>query len=294
MKTLPIYLILLAGWFPLSGQENPIPQWNVAIPDPLSEGKPSVPAPKPEPIPFEVLSSRTERMQVTEAPEMPDLPPVKGTINVTVQMVKDPGLPDPPPPLPALPPEDPAVIARMQELREHYQGTKYVFLSATVYDHSRTFLRIYPNGKREGETSAWSNLDFNHFSGFSTFRVTAVDGTFHDVGFLKGLGNTSTLRQNKQVAQKGNTGPWPDMPALPDLSFGGPTFTVTAGAQNGDVMETLSLLHELYRKEGVRMEAAFHAREKAYAERHAFLLAHPPVPEDIVIRFWQRDQSSAK
>lgn len=93
---------------------------------------PSEPAPKPEPIDFKVLASRTQRMKVTEAPEMAGLPPIKGTINVTVQMVKDPGLPDPPPPLPALPPDDPLVIARMKELRENYHGPELVFLSATV------------------------------------------------------------------------------------------------------------------------------------------------------------------
>ena len=55
-------------------------------------------------------------------------------------------------------------------------------------------------------------------------------------------------------------------------------------------MDTLSQVHDLYRKEGVRMEEAYHAREKANAERYAYLLKNPPVPDDIVIRFWQRDQ----
>jgi hypothetical protein len=118
-------LALLGGVIPSHGQEKLTPQWDVEIPVPIADGTPSQPAPQPEPVDFMVLTSRTRRMDVTEAPEMPDLPPIKGAINVTVQMVKDPGLPDPPPPpLPALPPDDPAVIARMAELRKNYRGIR--------------------------------------------------------------------------------------------------------------------------------------------------------------------------
>ena len=155
-------------------------------------------------------------------------------------------------------------------------------------------MRIYSNGKLDGGISAFSNLDFNHFSGFSTFRVTAADGTFQDVGIMMGLGNIDTSRLRKTAVLTKHNDPWYDMPKLPDLAFAGPSFQVTGGANERDTMDTLSQLHDLYREEGVRMEAAFHAREKAYKEKHAFLLAHPPVPEDVVIRFWQRDQSVAK
>jgi hypothetical protein len=287
----------MAFWsiiLPLSAQEKVMSQWDVEIPESIADGTPSKPAPKPEPIDFKVLTSQTQRMQVTEAPEMADLPPIKGTINVTVQMVKDPGLPDPPPPLPALPPDDPAVIARMKEFRENYCGTELVFLSATVYDHSRTLLRIYPNGNVDGEISAWSNVDFNHFCGFSTFRVKESDGTFQDFGLLMGIGNTDTNRTRKRLAEHGHDFAQPEIPELPDLAVSGPSFVVIDGEKNGEAMDTLSQVHDLYRKEGARMEEAFHAREKAYAERHAYLLANPPVPDDIVIRFWKRDQPNGK
>ena len=56
-------------------------------------------------------------------------------------------------------------------------------------------------------------------------------------------------------------------------------------------MNTLAQVHDLYRKEGVRMEEAFQAREKAHAERKAYLLANPPVPGDVTIRFWKRPPS---
>jgi hypothetical protein len=288
MKFLPASLALFGGLLPLSGQEKALPEWDVEIPGPISDGTPSSPAPKPEPIDFNVLTSRTKRVEVTEAPEMPDLPPIKGTINMTVQMVEDPGLPDPPPPLPVLPPDDPAVLARMKEAREKYRGTELIFVSATVYDHSHTFLQIYPNGNIEGEVSAWTNIDFNHFSGFSTFRVKEDDGTFRDYGLLMGIGNSDTVKMRERLAQRGRGFEAPEIPALPDLAVNGPSFVVVEGEKGSEAMNTLSQIHDLYRKEGVRMEAAFHAREKAYAERKAFLLANPPKPEDVTIRFWKR------
>ena len=268
--------------------------WNVEIPGPITDGTLAASAPRPVPIDFTVLTSRTQRIQVTEAPEMTGLPPIKGTINVTVQRVADPGLADPPAPLPVLPPSDPLVIARMKQLRESYRGTELVFLSATVFDHSRTLLRIHPNGDVKGEITAWSNIDFSHFSGFTTYRVNNTDGTLSDYGLLMGIGNTNTYGTRTRLARHGHDYNLPEIPELPDLTISGSSFVVVGGETNGEAMDTLSQVHDLYRKEGVRMEEAYHAREKATAERYAYLLKNPPVPEDIVIRFWQRDQPTGK
>jgi hypothetical protein len=273
-------------------------KWDVEIPVPITDGTPVAPVPEPAPIDFEVLDSRTTRMEVTEAPEMPDIPPVTGTINVTVQLVADPKLPDPPPPLPAVANDDPVVIARLAELRETYRGTQLVFLSATVHDGKRTLLRIYPNGRPDGLVEAWSNLDFNHFSGFSSYRVKdGQDGTTYDFGLLMGIGNIDTRRWQEIVAARGSEykGPEiPRIPVMPDLADGGPAFVVVEGEADSPAMDTLEQIHDLYRVEGARMEAAYHAREKARAERKAHLLAHPPQPDDIVIRFWQRDVPATK
>lgn len=297
MKNSLILLFLVGAFLPSHGQSEVTSKWDVEIPGPVSEGAriEPPPSPKSDPIEFKVLSSRTTRMDVTKAPEMHDLPPVTGTINVTVQVVEDPGLPDPPPPLPAVPPDDPAVIARMEELVANYRGTELVFLSATVVDHKRTFLRIYPNGKVGKEVTAWSNLDFNHFGGFSTYRVRdAADGTLYDYGLLMGVGNISSQRLG-ELAERGdldyNT---PATSELPDLSVGGPAFIVVEGDAKSPAMDTLEQVHDLYRKEGQRMEVAYHAREKARAERKVYLLANPPTPDDIVIRFWERDPSKTK
>jgi hypothetical protein len=283
---------LLSGLCLIATAQETAPKWDVEIPQAVTEEAPSKPKPHPDPIDFTVLSWKTTRMEVNSAPELPELPPIQGTINVTVQMVADPNLPEPPPPLPALPPNDPAVIARLKELREKYRGREFRFLSATVYDNYRTLLRIYPNGEADKMVTAWSNLDFNHFPGFGGYRVKHPDGTSHEVGLLMGIGSMNTSRM-KQVAQRANVAfEAPAIPELPDLAIGGPAFELVEGDSSSGAMDTLEQVHDLYRKEGERMEAAYHARVLARAERKAYLLANPPKPEDVVIRFWDRKESA--
>jgi hypothetical protein len=282
MKILLVFAIILCPLALLRGEEVSA-DMEAQIPGSISDGTLSEPAPKPEPIPFEVERGITRRVHVVESPEMPGLPAPEGTINVTVQLVKDPGLPDPPAPLPALPPDDAAVVARMGELTEHYSETQLIFVSAMVYDHSRTYLRCYPSGGGDKkEISAWSNLDFNHFSGFATYRVKGADGELREYGLVMGLGNEDAKQRTEQD--------FPAIPLLPDLATGGPAFVITEG--DGNDREAVALIegmHDLYQVEGARMEAAYHARIKAYEERKAYLLANPPKPKDVTVRFWKRN-----
>ena len=278
----------------LHAQEAPT-KWDVEIPEKIADGTPSPPTPKPPPLDLTVVSSHTKRTEVSLAPEMPGLPPITGTINLTTQLVEDPNLVDPVPPLPALPPTDPAVLARLAELREKFRKTTLVFLSATVYNQNRTFLRIYPNGKVDQKVEAWSNLNFNHFSGFSTYRVKdGVDGSYYKFGLLMGVGSMDTRRMAKLAAEKGFPYKAPDIPNIPDLAVGGPAFVVVNGDPKSPARDTLEQIHDLYRKEGTRMETAYHARIKAYEERKANLLANPPKPKDVTIQFWKRETPSPK
>ena len=293
-----ISVLLVSLWFSNLNAQEVATKWDVEIPAPIADGIPSPPLSKPKPINFKVLGSRTTRMDVTKAPEMHDLPPITGTINVTVQLVKDPGLTDPPPPLPTLPPGDPAVIARLAKLSEKYRGTELVFLSATVYDHKRTFLQIYPNGRLDGSVTAWSNLNFNHFGDFSTYQVKdAEDGTLYDFGLLMGISSMETRRWNEiaEAREVKNKGPeLPKIPIMSDLADGSPAFIVVEGDANSPAMDTLEQIHDLYRKEGAKMEKAYHVREKARAERKAHLLANPPKPDDVKIQFWTRNNPSPR
>ncbi len=53
----------------------------------IADGTPSEPAVKPELPNFQVKQSMVSQMDVVDVPEMSGLPPVKGRINVTVQLV---------------------------------------------------------------------------------------------------------------------------------------------------------------------------------------------------------------
>lgn len=207
-------------------------------------------------------------------------------------MVENPHLPEPPPPLPALPVDDPAVKARMAEFREKYRSMELVFVSATVYDHSRTLLRWYPNGDVKNEMTAWSNLDFNCFSGFATYQVAQVDGTVQQYGLMMGIGNEESALRRGFLTMRGEAdfaAKLPKIPDLPDITNGGPSFVVIKGDTSGaSSMEIVQGMHDLYRVEGSRMEKAYQARTKAYADRRTYLLAHPSVPKDVAIQFWTR------
>jgi hypothetical protein len=302
MKTIPLVLAAIAAALVSVRTQDAVSSdftlvSEASIPGPISDGTPSPPPPEPEPIPFQVETSVTKRVHVVESPEMPGLPAPEGDINITVQLVKDPGLPDPPPPMPPAPPDDPAVLARMAELVENYRETQLVFVSATVYDHSRTFLRCYPsgNGHRE-EISAWSNLDFNHFSGFATFQVKGTDGEIRQFGLVMALGNEeierTRLREQRLVEHDIEFEPV-EIPQLPDLATSGPAFVVTEGdTTDQESIELIEGMHNLYKVEGSRMEEAYHARIKAYEERKAYLLANPPKPDDVTIQFWRRENPS--
>jgi hypothetical protein len=243
---------------------------------------------------FEVLSTLTKRVHAVESPEMPGLPAPEGVIDVTVRLVKDPGLPDPPPPLPASAPDDPAVLARMAELTEQYRETQLVFVSATVFDHSRTYLRCYPSGNGHKEIACWSNLDFNHFTGFATYQVKGTDGEVREYGLLMGVGNQDTEQRARWLAEHDIDYREPEKPTLPDLAAGGPAYVITeADTADREAVDLIEGMHNLYRAEGQRMEDAYHARIKAYEARKAYLLGNPPKPNDVIVHFWKRDAATA-
>lgn len=227
---------------------------------------------------FTVLSSTSRREHIEHAPPMSGLPPVSGTRTITIQRVEEPDFTEASEPLPDLEPDNPAVEAELEKLRENFRGIELIFVSATVYDESRTFLRIYPDGAGEREVAAWSNLPFHHFAGFPTFRVTRPDESYRDYGLLVGL---------RKIESPGGGGTEPDIPELPDLAAEGPTYQIVEG-RGGDLeaLATLERLHALYQAEGGRLASAYEAREAARAARRAELLADPPEPEDVTVRFW--------
>jgi hypothetical protein len=247
---------------------------------------------KPEPLKLKVIGTQNRRIEVVEAPPMAGLRLMKGTINVTVQLTEDPQLPELPLPLPALPPDDPAVLSRMAEFRQKHQALKLAFVSATVYDHKRTLIRCYPNGCEDKEISAWSNLDFNCFCGFGKYEAKGENGEVQTYGLMMGIGNEDTQRISELLKKHSKTYAFPEVPKLPNLADGGPAFVVIKGdASDPEAMAVITGMHDHYRAEGSQMEEAYRSRLKVDAERRTYLLAHPLLPEDVSIQIWKREPS---
>lgn len=284
-RTIP--LLLASLWFSNLNAEQFTTNWEVEIPDQISDGKPQ-PNPLPPELPdFSVTETYTLRKDVVEAPPMPGLPPVEGRISVSVRKVVDPELPPLPEPPPPLPPDDAAVKAILKEFEESHKGTELVFLSATVYDQSRTLLRIYLSGGDGWEITAWSNIDFNHFSGFASYRTTSPEGEMSDVALLMGLGNIDTDRMNKLSAESGELFEMPRVPRLRDISEG-PAYVIVEGKDTeGAALETLKQLHLLYEKEGTRMREAHLSRMAEEKKLRKHYLANPPKPKDVVLNYWR-------
>lgn len=276
---------------PLAAQ-RPTREWKVEIPERISDGKPQPARSRPILRNFKVMETRTLRRDVVEAPPMPGLPPVQGRISLSVRKVVDPGLaplPEPPPPLP---PDDAVTRAMLEESGENHKGTELVFLSATVYDHSRTLLRIHLSGEDGWQVTAWSNVDFNHFSGFSSYRTTSPEGEISDVALLMGLGNVETGRMKELYA--GNSG-LPDNPQAPRLRdvTKGPAYVIVDGNDSeGAASETLKQMHLLYAKEGNRMRVAHLSRVAEERKMREYYLAYPPKPKDVVINYWRGKRPS--
>jgi hypothetical protein len=218
---------------------------------------------------------------------MPGLPPVEGRISLSVRKVVDPGLPPLPEPPPPLPPDDAETKAMLEESKETHNGSELVFLSATVYDHSRTLLRIQLSGEDGWEVTAWSNIDFNHFSGFASYRTTSPEGEASDVALVTGLGNIDTDRMKKLSAETGESFENPLLPKLRDISEG-PAYVIVEGKDaEGAALETLKQMHLLYGKEGNRMREAHLSRVAEEKKMREYYLANPPKPKDVVLNYWR-------
>jgi hypothetical protein len=232
---------------------------------------------------FRIKSTVVREMDVVESPPMSGLPPVTGTITTTVHLVANPELPDPPPPVAG---QQPFSASRLAELSKHYRASRFVSVSAMVYNGPRTRLRCYPNGHPEKEVTVWSNIDFRYFSGFSTFEVNGADGEVRKYHLFMMVHGEDMQKRAALMARVGRVYVPPVIPALPDSD---PAFVVEGGAPDADSLKIVEDLHQLYRSEGVRMKAAYFARVKAQEEQRAYFLAHPPVPKDVNVSFWRRD-----
>ena len=146
------------------------------------------------------------------------------------------------------------------------ESAHLLLLSATVYPGPRTHLRWthhFADGRRQ-EYSGWSNIDFNHLSGITTFL--ASEGAEHS--FVMGIGNDEVLPHNA--------------PPFPTTA---PTFLPDQQDIPAEALVTIASLHKLYETEGQRLATAHVGRKAAEAAREVELLTNPPQPKDLVIRY---------
>ena len=234
----------------------------------LSDGTWS-PPPPPVPLPARQVLDETEYVL-----------PAEGR-SIIVQRVVPPESPEPvatPQVAPELTSEELAAArARMEEARDNHRKPVILSFSCTVYDHKVTMVRWMHDGQR---FEAWSNLDWNDFSGTGSF-VVGTDPTRHMI-FL-GLGNVDTISPRPAKA--------PKAPAviIPEFPADGPGFIVTHGdGTNADALKPLEEMHALHKAEGTRLHEARLTREENNRAREAWLEANPPQPRDTVIQFGRK------
>jgi len=186
----------------------------------------------------------------------------QGGRNITVQRL-------------ALDPDDPVVPARRidtpasapQQGEPSFAPPAFLLmLSATVYPGPHTYLRWthhFSDGSAR-EYSGWSNVDFNHFTGITTFLGT--DGEAHS--FVMGIG---TEQEPSEIAPEFPTDASMFIPDQQDIP--------------AEALLTVDSLHKLYATESAKLAAAHESRKVAEAARAAGLLANPPQPKDLIIRY---------
>lgn len=241
--------------------------------------------PQTESPAFVVKSTVTHQVPFEQASEIPGWAPTKATINATVHLVEDPGLVDPAPPLPPLNVNDPAVQARLAELKTRFKPVNLphiAFISATWYVREQVSQLIWwVDGE---QMSCVTRLNMMNFGGFESFSVGE-----RRYELIMGLGSEDSGRLAALFQSKGRPYQAPEFPAIP----GGQDFVVTQGDATDPAKMQLALdLHALWNAKGPEMIAAGAAREQARKDREAYLKAHPPVLPDATIHFWKRDHAA--
>ncbi|QTN33053.1 hypothetical protein HZ994_12245 [Akkermansiaceae bacterium] len=190
----------------------------------------------------------------------------QGGRDITVQrLALDPN--DPVKPVISVKPSPaPAVPAGETQDAAPTAPTYLTLLSASVYAGSLTSVR-WVHCREDGasiECSGWSNVDFNHFSGISTFLGT--DGQPHC--FIMGIGNEEFPAEE-----------------APQFSGTAPAFIPDQKNLPAEALVLIDSLHKIYATEGAKLAAAHLGRERAAKAKAAELLANPPQPKDLIIRY---------
>ncbi|MCF7734424.1 MAG: hypothetical protein K9N23_22265, partial [Akkermansiaceae bacterium] len=253
----------------------------------VADGTPPAPAPpKPPAAPPRILRSLHKPVERVH-PSAAGGARQAATVRATLEFVAKPASPPEPIPLSPPPPRpaaaiDSAWLEQFRAARAARPPHSQVFISATVYDGTRSLIRWWISGTKGGMFSAWSNVDFTCLGGFNSFSWKG-----HDYSLLMSTGNTTAAAYEKCSARAAAAGhPIPPL-VIPTLPADRPAFVLTKG-DPGDAasLAPLEALHLLYQHEAPRLTAARNGREVARRARAGWLRLHPPQPQDITVPCW--------
>lgn len=274
-RKLSLLVAILCGQSFAQEVQTPPTSTVAILPESLEPSAPSQPAPVQEQPDFQIESTQVKLIDVVEAPPMAGLPPVKGTMMLTIHGVADPKLPEnPSTEIPLSPATRPALESEVTLAETHF-----INVSATVYDQSRTLLQCQSMEHLDQAITVWSNVNFNHFCGVGNFESKGADGKLRSYHLMMGIGN----EEGKQPS---------DGSQIPNLPNGNPAFVIVSENPAPEAVRLVEDLHALYRAKGVKMAADVLVRQKAEDEKRAYLLANPPKPKDVTVHFWKRDTDS--
>ena len=259
----------------MSAPTPPSPDRPVLSRDPVVDAWAAASEPMPEPVakpaslPPAVVLDTVEYML-----------PAEGRSIIVQKTEPPPGyIPPPVNPPPVLPPAGPSeeFLARARAAAANRPQVHYLRFSATVYPTgpadvgAKATLVRWTHQRRH--YMAWSSIDWNHFRALGRFH--SADGkTIYSP--MLGIGNATFVRERLGA------------PIPPDFQPGEVVYHIVEGdAADKEALADLEILHDLYRRDGQRLELAHDIREKASRERQAWLEANPPQPQDIIVRHWK-------
>ena len=215
-----------------------------------------------------------------------------GNHTVTFNQVVPPVFPSPTPtPTPA--PTPAPSLAYLQWLQtEDQKANKLIFISATIYDHNVTDVRL---SDETGSCRVFSDINFAYLSGVGEFETP---DTIYEYIEAWGDDTTATLSQNLSewpAAMKANqfTLGWVTLARqqLPNLAISPGSqsgyLVADAPAAGSDLLSVLNDLHAYYDANYALLIAQYHKRLEAQAAAEAWAAAHPPgPPPPVVINYW--------
>ena len=235
----------------------------------LSDGSSVPPVEAVEPPDFRVRSSQVQQ---------------KADHKLIFQMVEKPVLLEKKKPAASEPTEEElqAMRERVEEALPQEAAPKFVVLSATIYDQQISYVQWLFEKKN---FEAWSNLNFNHLSGFTQFQ-----GRGQKYTVMMALTNSTAKYLEQSATEYPEELRFQAPEGLTSLEEWGPGYMLVAGDESNDeAMKLMDALHDLYDNEGSRLKAACEERERNRIQREEELRRNPPVKEDVTIHMWKKN-----